>query len=59
VYAATDWLEGRQDEIEEQLAPLISRVRAGRLAGAARIGVEAGKVINKCKTGKHRPHHHR
>jgi len=35
------------------LAPLIARVQAGRLAGAARIGIEAGKVINKYKTGKH------
>jgi hypothetical protein len=38
---------------EKLLAPLIARVQAGRLAGAARIGVEAGKVINKYKTGKH------
>jgi hypothetical protein len=28
-------------------------VAAGRLAGAAKIGVEAGKVISKYKTGKH------
>jgi Transposase DDE domain len=38
---------------EKLLAPLTARVEAGRLAGAARIGVEAGKVINKYKTGKH------
>jgi hypothetical protein len=38
---------------EKLLAPLIARVRAGRLAGAGKIGVEAGKVINKYKTGKH------
>jgi hypothetical protein len=38
---------------EKLLAPLTARVQAGRLAGAARIGVEAGKVINKYKTGKH------
>ena len=38
---------------EKLLAPLIARVRAGRLAGAAAIGVEAGKVISKYKTGKH------
>ena len=38
---------------EKLLAPLIARVQAGRLAGAAKIGVEAGKVINKYKTGKH------
>jgi len=38
---------------EKLLAPLIARVQAGRLAGAARIGVEVGKVVNKYKTGKH------
>jgi hypothetical protein len=38
---------------EKLLAPLIARVRSGRLAGAAAIGVEAGKVISKYKTGKH------
>ena len=38
---------------EKLLAPLIARVQAGRLAGAAKIGLEAGKVINKYKTGKH------
>ena len=38
---------------EKLLAPLTARVQAGRLAGAAKIGVEAGKVINKYKTGKH------
>jgi hypothetical protein len=38
---------------EKLLAPVIARVRAGRLAGAAKIGVAVGKVINKYKTGKH------
>jgi hypothetical protein len=38
---------------ENVLAPLIARVRAGRLAGAAKIGIEAGKVINKYKMAKH------
>jgi hypothetical protein len=38
---------------EKLLAPVIARVQAGRLAGAAKIGVEVGKVINKYKTGKH------
>jgi hypothetical protein len=38
---------------EKLLAPLIARAAAGRLAGAARIGVEAGKVISKYKMGKH------
>jgi hypothetical protein len=35
------------------LAPIIARVQAGRLAGAGEIGVAAGKVISKYKTGKH------
>jgi hypothetical protein len=38
---------------ENLLAPLTARVAAGRLQGAAKIGIEAGKVINKYKTGKH------
>jgi len=38
---------------EKLLAPLIARVRAGRLQGAGQIGVEAGKVITRYKTGKH------
>jgi hypothetical protein len=38
---------------EQLLAPLIARVQAGRLTGAAKIGVEVGKVINKYKAGKH------
>jgi hypothetical protein len=38
---------------EKLLTPVAARVRAGRLSGAAAIGVEAGKVISKYKTGKH------
>src|SRR5579859_856131 len=38
---------------EKLLAPITARVQAGRLAGAARIGVEVGKVISKYKTRKH------
>ena len=38
---------------EKLLAPIIARVQAGRLTGAGEIGVEAGKVISKYKTGKH------
>ena len=38
---------------EKLLAPVIARVQAGRLTGAAKIGVEVGKVISKYKTGKH------
>jgi hypothetical protein len=38
---------------EKLLAPVIARVRAGKLTGAAEIGVEVGKVISKYKTGKH------
>ena len=38
---------------EKLLAPLLARVRAGRLRGAGEIGVEVGKVITSYKTGKH------
>jgi hypothetical protein len=38
---------------EKLLAPVAARVQAGRLTGAAKIGVEVGKVINKYKVGKH------
>ena len=38
---------------ENLLAPIIARVAAGRLAGADKIGVAVGKVINKHKMGKH------
>src|SRR5690349_24868678 len=38
---------------EKLLAPLIARVAAGRLAGAARIGAKAGEVIGKYKMAKH------
>ena len=38
---------------EKLLAPVIARVRAGRLTGAGTIGVEVGKVITRYKTGKH------
>jgi hypothetical protein len=38
---------------EKLLAPLIARVAAGKLTGAGQIGIAAGKVISKYKTGKH------
>ncbi|HEY6276766.1 MAG TPA: IS1634 family transposase [Streptosporangiaceae bacterium] len=38
---------------EKLLAPITARVAAGRLSGAAAIGVEVGKVITKYKTAKH------
>ena len=38
---------------EKLLAPLLARVQAGRLTGAAEIGIEVGKVISTYKTGKH------
>jgi len=38
---------------EKLLAPVIARVRAGRLQGAGEIGVEVGKAITTYKTGKH------
>jgi hypothetical protein len=53
---AADRARKREDLLqatEKLLAPLTARVAAGRLAGAAAIGVEAGKVISKYKTGKH------
>jgi len=53
---AADRARKREDLLaatEKLLAPLIARVRAGRLAGAAAIGIEVGKVISTYKTGKH------
>jgi hypothetical protein len=53
---AADRARKREDLLqatERLLAPLIARVRAGRLTGAAEIGVAVGKVINKYNTGKH------
>src|SRR5690348_3877861 len=53
---AADRARKREDLLaatEKLLAPLIARVQAGRLAGAAAVGVEVGKVISKYKTGKH------
>src|SRR5262249_3461357 len=53
---AADRARKREDLLaatEKLFAPIAVRVAAGRLAGAAKIGVEAGKVINKYKTGKH------
>jgi Transposase DDE domain len=38
---------------EKLLAPLIARVAAGRLAGAAEIGRKTGEVIGKHKMAKH------
>jgi hypothetical protein len=38
---------------EKLLAPVLARVRAGKLTGADEIGVEVGKVISTYKTGKH------
>jgi len=53
---AADRARKREDLLhatEKLLAPIAARVRAGKLAGAGPIGVEAGKVISKYKTGKH------
>jgi len=53
---AADRARKREDLLqatEKLLAPIAARVRAGRLSGAAAIGVEAGKVISKYKTAKH------
>jgi hypothetical protein len=38
---------------EARLAPLVERVAAGRLRGAARIGLAVGRVINRHKVAKH------
>src|SRR5450755_1942497 len=38
---------------EKLLAPIITRVAAGKLTGAGKIGVAVGKVISRYKTGKH------
>jgi hypothetical protein len=53
---AADRARKREDLLqatEKLLAPLIARVQAGRLTGAAGIGVATGKVISKYNTGKH------
>jgi hypothetical protein len=53
---AADRARKREDLLaatEKLLAPLTARVQAGRLAGAAEIGIEVGKVITTYKTGKH------
>jgi hypothetical protein len=53
---AADRARKREDLLaatEKLLAPLTARVAAGRLAGAAAIGIEVGKVISTYKTGKH------
>jgi len=38
---------------EEALAPVITSVKEGRLAGADKIGLKVGKLINKFKMAKH------
>jgi transposase len=53
---AADRARKREDLLtatEKLLAPLLARVAAGRLTGAAEIGVEVGKVISKYKIAKH------
>jgi hypothetical protein len=53
---AADRARTREDLLaatEKLLAPVIARVRAGRLAGAGPIGVEVGQVISTYKTRKH------
>jgi hypothetical protein len=53
---AADRARKREDLLqatEKLLAPILARVRSGKLAGAANIGVEVGKVISKYKTAKH------
>ena len=53
---AADRARTREDLLaatEKLLAPVIARVRSGKLPGAGPIGVEVGKVISRYKTGKH------
>ena len=53
---AADRARTREDLLaatEKLLAPLIARVQAGKLTGAAEIGIEVGKVITTYKTSKH------
>ncbi len=53
---AADRARTREDLLaatEKLLSPVIARVRAGKLTGAAEIGIEVGKVISRYKTGKH------
>jgi hypothetical protein len=38
---------------EKLLAPILARVRSGKLTGAGPIGIEVGKVISTYKTAKH------
>ena len=55
---AADRARTREDLLaatEKLLAPLITRVQAGRLTGAGPIGIEVGKVISRYKTSKHFP----
>jgi hypothetical protein len=55
-HLAADRARKREDLLaatEKLLAPIAARVAAGRLAGAAKIGVQVGKVISKHKTAKH------
>ena len=53
---AADRARKREDLLvatEKLLAPLVARVAAGKLTGAAGIGIEVGKVITTYKTAKH------
>jgi hypothetical protein len=53
---AADRARTREDLLaatEKLLAPVIARVRSGKLAGAGPIGVEVGKVISTYKAAKH------
>jgi transposase len=53
---AADRARTREDLLaatEKLLAPVITRVRSGRLTGAGPVGIEVGKVISRYKTGKH------
>ena len=53
---AADRARTREDLLaatEKLLAPIITRVQAGKLRGAGPIGVQIGKVISRYKTARH------
>jgi len=50
---AQAYATGEPREAMQAFLPIIERVAAGRLAGAARIGLAVGKVIDRHKVAKH------
>jgi hypothetical protein len=55
-FLATDRARKRTELLqatEDLLAPVVAAVAVGRLAGADRIGLRVGKIINRYKVAKH------